>query len=303
LIETERPNLLFRYLPAQIQTQAGEAIKGIIPKKEMRKFDDCQKKIFERINKVILGDDGVPDILSRIKQTRNLVYSGEFLAKGAMFSIIDPKMALKTDGTVMGGDSPSRSEIESVYSHSKTNMSKKMNEIEKIDQTMLVKNLSNFSRPRGHTKQNASISIQDGRFGHIGDYGPDANTEIVSKKSRKSMKNATIMSPEKDATSEIDQEEDNELFPESQEDEPNSPIAKKSQKSMKNKNDSLADIADHSEADIESLFFGKQGPKVDSMELGDIARIIFSYMKIQGKKRDYAFEELQKEIEKTESRF
>ena len=49
-----------------------------MPNKEVRKFEDYQKNIFEKINQVILNDDGVPDILSRIKQTRNVMLTGDF---------------------------------------------------------------------------------------------------------------------------------------------------------------------------------------------------------------------------------
>ena len=71
-------NYVEKYLPAQIQTQVGEVIRGIMPDKEVRKFEDYQKNIFEKINQVILNDDGVPDILSRIKQTRNVMLTGDF---------------------------------------------------------------------------------------------------------------------------------------------------------------------------------------------------------------------------------
>jgi len=86
-------NYVEKYLPAQIQTQVGESLKESLPRKELKKFEDSQKKIFESLNRIILADDGVPDILSRIMQTRNLMHSGEIKNKGAMYSIMDQKMS------------------------------------------------------------------------------------------------------------------------------------------------------------------------------------------------------------------
>lgn len=38
-------NYIEKYLPAQLQTQIGEVLKNILPKKETKRFDETQKKV------------------------------------------------------------------------------------------------------------------------------------------------------------------------------------------------------------------------------------------------------------------
>lgn len=91
-------NYVEKYMPTQIQMQIGDAFKGILPKKELRKFDHLQREIFEKLYKVILSDDGSPDILSKIKQTKNLINNIEFHSPGQSY------------GMNMTGQSPSKSD-------------------------------------------------------------------------------------------------------------------------------------------------------------------------------------------------
>ena len=144
-------NYVEKYLPAQIQMQITEAIKGILPKRELRKFDDFQKKIFEKINKVILADDGIPDVLSKIKQTRNLINAGTISYAGAMFWVLDSKSSPLKVENLANDDSPHKSET-SHMSFSKSAISKKNTEMEAPQEVPLSKTKSNFSKHKeeGH---------------------------------------------------------------------------------------------------------------------------------------------------------
>jgi hypothetical protein len=167
-------NYVEKYMPAQIQMQITEAFKGILPKREQRKFDEFQKKIFEKINKVILTDDGVPDVLSKIRQTRNLINSGSISYPGAMYCVLESKnLQLKTD-TIGNDDSPHKSEASHI-SFSKSIISKKNTEkhteVDNIQEMSLVKTKSNLSKNKDEGHRHVGSINNNEKGGDMGDYG------------------------------------------------------------------------------------------------------------------------------------
>ena len=82
-------------------------------------------------------------MLSKIRQTRNLINTGSISYAGAMYWVLDSKNSpLKAD-TVGNDDSPHKSDTSHI-SFSKSIISKKNTEVDHVQEVSLVKTKSNF---------------------------------------------------------------------------------------------------------------------------------------------------------------
>jgi hypothetical protein len=266
----------------------------------LKRFEDVQKKIFEKINQIILTDDGVPDILSRIKQTRNLIYAGEMHLKGAMYNIINPQLLASRTDITGKEDSPPRSE-DTYGSKSKarsslikrTTITNKDNEIEQLK---MVKHKSS------QQKINLNFQTKDSQKMEIAsDYATH------DKNSYKRMSSKAGNSPVRDLNNSQNEGYSNGFIEEI--DSENSiyqPNAGSSShlKPIGSFNNVIVNEADdeYSDREVESYLFGYSGkgdeyvpPRIESMGQADITRYLVGYIKIKDKKKRYEIQQ-QKEL-------
>lgn len=292
-------NYVEKYLPVQIQTQVGEATKAILPQRELKKFEDSQKKIFEKINQIILSDDGVPDILLRIKQTRNLIYSGEMHMKGAMFNILNPQLLAGKNENTFKDESPPRSEdANSIMS----NLKKRGTEIHKeddIEAVKLTKHKSTFSKNNITFQKNNSLKGID-----LNDYGSYVNH---NKDNHNKSSSRVGDSPGRNLNNSQNEDEGNIFVGEGdsehsvhQSHNRNSSSHIKPASSFNNI--MLKEDDGYSEKEIESYLFGYSGegdeyipPRIETMNQADIARYIVGYIRIKDKKNRYELQ-LQRDV-------
>lgn len=261
-----------------------------------------------------MTDDGTPDILSRIKQTRNLIYNGEMCMRGAMFQIIDPKAAPIRSEYTAGDASPQRSETSHV-SFTKSNLTKKGTEKEAVEEVLsMKKQRSNFSKTRGEHRKNTS-SFGFNKADSVGDYAYFNNLENTGSRERGSVKklpSTQLKSPQKEGPK-IDfteHEQENDIFSEGVSEHSVKRLGtfkgQQTQNAKSANNLSLNMIEDYSDRDLEVFLFGSATdgdhyipPRVQDMDQTEMARYIFGYLKIKEKKHQYELDQYKKSVETT----
>jgi hypothetical protein len=259
----------------------------------LKRFEDVQKKIFEKINQIILTDDGVPDILSRIKQTRNLIYAGEMHLKGAMYNIINPQLlASKTDITGRE-DSPPGSEA-TYGSKSRSSLKKRTtitNKDDEIEQLNLVKNKSsqqkhnvNFQTKDSHKMENASDYTTNEK---------NSYKKMSSKAGNSPVRGLNYSQNEGDSNiciEEIDSEHS--IY------QPNAGSSSHLKPIGSLNNVPVNEADEYSDREVESYLFGYSGkgdeyipPRIESMGQADITRYLVGYIKIKDKKNRYEIQQ------------
>ena len=268
-------NFVEKYLPAQLQTQIGEVFRGTFSGKDTHKFEETQKTIMKSINKVILSDDGVPDLLSKIKQTRNLISSGEIMNKGAMYNMTSKE------------ESPPASE-NSYLMNSKSGISRNdapyiSNLIDKPDEP-LVKNSSYLS------KKSIGINRNQSKFIEMGNHSRGTNRSKHSPKRGENLKEMPY-GDTKHENSVLDiNETESEMSSLHQATHVPFNPAHESSRSYA----IIDEKEEYSEKDLETFLFGQkkdgdelQPPRIQFMNPAEIARYIVSDMKIKEKKTQY----------------
>jgi len=228
-----------------------------------------------------------------------------------MFNIIDPKITMNQNN-ISGDGSPGRSEVASSYSHNKQGLSKKGTDIEKIDhieQTLLQKNRSNFSRQ--FQKGNINSIPMPHSSDVIHKYG-NVKFETTSNRSRSSIKktNMIMQSPHKDPKN-VNFEEagsntfsDEESVQKSAINYTSSDRIGDTQENLQNAHTAFKDVDNCSENELENYLFGEQAnendqmvPRIYEMDQAEIAKYIFSFIKIKSKKQQYEVQLFKQEVE------
>lgn len=63
-------NFIEKYIPVRIQSQISESLHKVLPERECKQLQKYERIRFRDLHATILDDDGIPDLISQLKQIR-----------------------------------------------------------------------------------------------------------------------------------------------------------------------------------------------------------------------------------------